>query len=145
MITSTASRRRGLVKTPFPRRGTHHPDRRALCGAVVLHASQFLDGGRAGLLEEDVGDTMIYKFVHIPGHVRGTRADHGHHVPVGLGHVGYRCMESNFPFVLGLEGRELGAAGAVGAAPEEPRFYYVRQRGGRDVAVQNLLGLRTKT
>ena len=59
MITTTASRRRGLVKTPLPRRGPHHPDRRALRRAVVLHAAQFLDGGGARLLEEDVGDTMI--------------------------------------------------------------------------------------
>ena len=53
------------------------------------------------------------------------RADHGHHVAVGLGHVRDARVESNFPFVLGLEGRELGAAGAVGAAAEEPRFYYI--------------------
>ena len=76
---------------------------------------------------------------------RTPRPRHGHHVPVGLGHVGDARVEAHLALVLGLEGRELGAAGAVGAAPEEPRFYYVRQRGGRDVAVQNLLGLRTKT
>ena len=44
---------------------------------------------------------------------RTPRARHGHHVPVGLGHVRDARVESNFPFVLGLERGELGAAGAV--------------------------------
>ena len=48
-------------------------------------------------------------------------------------------MKSNFPFVFSLERGELGAAGAVLASPEEPRFYYIGERGRGDVAVQNLL------
>ena len=52
-------------------------------------------------------------------------------------------MEPHFPFVFGLEGGELGAAGAVLASPEEPRFYYIGERRRGHVAIKNLLGLRT--
>ena len=66
---------------------------------------------------------------------RTPRADHGHHLAVRFRHVRDRCMESDLALVLGLEGRELGAAGAVGAAAEEPRFYYIGERGGRHVSI----------
>ena len=52
-------------------------------------------------------------------------------------------MEAHLALVLGLEGRELGAAGAVGAAAEEPGLDDVGQRGRGDVSIENLLGLRT--
>ena len=52
-------------------------------------------------------------------------------------------MEPDLALVLLLEGRELGAAGAVLASSQEPRFYYIGERGGGHVAVENLLGLRT--
>ena len=44
-------------------------------------------------------------------------------------------MEADLPFVFGLEGGELGAAGAVGAAAEEPRFYYIGERRRGDVSI----------
>ena len=68
---------------------------------------------------------MIHEFIHITGHISGARADHGHHVPVGFRPVGDRRVEPDLALVLFFEGGELGAAGAVGAAAEEPRFYYI--------------------
>ena len=66
---------------------------------------------------------------------RTPRARHGHHVPVGLGHVRDARVEADLALVLGLEGRELGAAGAVGAAAEEPGFYYIGERGRGHVSI----------
>ena len=52
-------------------------------------------------------------------------------------------MEAHLALVLFFEGSKLRTPGAVGTAAEEPRFHYIGERGRGDVAVQNLLGLRT--
>ena len=51
--------------------------------------------------------------------------DHGHHFTIWFRHVRDARVEAHLALVLFFEGSKLRTPGTVGAAAEEPRFYYI--------------------